>query len=61
MLAVKMNRPVIVEKLLAAGADPYMKDKLGQEAMDYHFSLEEIETLSSLTPALIAAAKEKYQ
>ena len=61
MLAVKMNRPVIVEKLLAAGADPYMKDKLGQEAIDYHFSQEEIEEESHLITGLIAAAKEWYK
>ena len=42
MLAVKANRPVMVEKLLETGADPFLKDKLGDEAMDYHFSLEEI-------------------
>ena len=35
MLAVKLNHPKVIEQLLNAGANPFLKDQLGQEAMDY--------------------------
>ena len=39
MLAVKLNHEKAVEQLLNAGANPFLKDQLGQEAKDYKVSL----------------------
>ena len=35
MLAVKLNNPKIIEQLLNARANPFLRDQLGQEAIDY--------------------------
>ena len=35
MLAIKLNHPRVIEHLLNAGANPFLKDQLGQEAKDY--------------------------
>ena len=39
MLAVKLNHEKACEQLLNAGANPFIKDQLGQEAKDYKVSL----------------------
>ena len=40
MLAVKLNHEKAVEQLLNAGANPFLRDQLGQEAKDYKVSLQ---------------------
>ena len=35
MLAIKLNHEKVVEHLLNKGANPFLKDYLGQEALDY--------------------------
>ena len=39
MLAVKLNHVKACEQLLNAGANPFLKDQLGQEAKDYKVSM----------------------
>ena len=39
MLACKLNYEKCVEQLLNAGANPFLKDQLGQEANDYKISM----------------------
>ena len=41
MLACKMNNEAVVEQLLNFGANPFLKDQLGQEAKDYNISLKQ--------------------
>ena len=38
MLAVKLNHEKVVELLLNNSANPFLKDQLGQEAIDYKIS-----------------------
>ena len=35
MLAVKLNNEKVVELLLNNSANPFLKDQLGQQALDY--------------------------
>ena len=44
MLAVKSNNIETVEVLLANGANPHIKDRLGQQAGDYCKSLNAVES-----------------
>ena len=39
MLAVKLNNQKVIEQLLNAGANPFLKDQLGQEAINYKITL----------------------
>ena len=42
MLAVKCNKRTVVEELLNACANPFLKDQMDQEAKDYNVSFNNI-------------------
>ena len=61
MLAVKLDREDAVELLLKNGANPFLKDKLGQEAADYRYSMNRADIYSSRIMTLIKEYKEIWQ
>ena len=60
MLAVKLNNEKAVEQLLNAGANPFLKDQLGQEAKDYKVSLTHANDQVLPVDQMITGAKEQW-
>ena len=58
MLAVKLNHVKACEQLLNAGANPFLKDQLGQEAKDYKVSMIHENNSTLPIDEMINAAKE---
>ena len=43
MLAIKLNHEKVVEHLLNKGANPFLKDHLNQEALDYKVATRQVD------------------
>ena len=43
MLAIKLNHEKVVEHLLNKGANPFLKDHLNQEALDYKVATKQVD------------------
>ena len=61
MLAVKLNHEKAVEQLLNAGANPFLKDQLGQEAKDYKVSLAHKDQNVLPVDSMLEGAKSQWQ
>ena len=60
MLAIKLNHEKVVEHLLNKGANPFLKDHLGQEALDYKVATIQADTTVNPVDQMIALAKEQW-
>ena len=60
MLAVKLNHEKACEQLLNGGANPFLKDQLGQEAKDYKVSLLHQDSNVLPVDQMINGAKEQW-
>ena len=60
MLGVKLDREYAVELLLNAGANPNLKDKLGQEVSDYKYSMTRDDVYLAPITKLINEAKLNF-
>ena len=60
MLAVKLNNPKVVEHLLNAGANPFLKDQLGQEAINYKVTLIHTDTKCNSIEEMLNGAKMQW-
>ena len=61
MLAVKLNHEKVVELLLQYGANPFLTDQLGLEALDYKVSTAHNDQRTYPVVQLITAAKEQWR
>ena len=53
MLAVKLNNEKVVEHLLNKGANPFLKDHLGLEALDYKIAIRQVDTSTNPIDTMI--------
>ena len=60
MLGMKLDREHAVELLLNAGANPNMKDKLGQEVANYKYSMTRTDVYAAPITKILQQAKENY-
>lgn len=61
MLAVKLNHEKAVEQLLNSGANPFLKDQLGQEAKDYKVSLAHVNASVLPVDQMLEGAKAQWK
>ena len=61
MLAVKLNHEKVVEQLLNGGANPFLKDQLGQAAKDYWVSKVQVDGDTLPVDKMINGAIQQWQ
>ena len=58
MLAVKTNSEYIVEVLLNANANPFLRDQMGKMASDYNICTRHMDDTNQIITRMIADAKK---
>ena len=58
MLAVKTNCEYVVQELLNANANPFLKDQMGKTAGDYNICTRHMDDTNQVITAMISKVKE---
>ena len=58
MLAIKLNHEKVVEHLLNKGANPFLEDALGQDALAYKVATVHMDATVNPIEQMISLAKE---
>ena len=60
MLAIKLNHEKVVEHLLNKGANPFLKDHLNQDALDYKVATRQVDETTNPVDQMISLAKDQW-